>query len=94
VEIGKALYQAQATIDFEKLLKYCKRFNSQAVIKRLGFLLELLKMGEQIIEKLQNLKTDSYILLDTEMENDGKSLSRWSIRQNIDTGTIENALLT
>jgi predicted transcriptional regulator of viral defense system len=94
VEIGKALYQARATIDFEKLLDYCKRFDSQAVIKRLGFLLELLKIGEPIIEKLQDIKTDSYILLDTEMEKDGKSLSRWSIRQNIDAETIENELLT
>jgi predicted transcriptional regulator of viral defense system len=94
VEIGKALYRARSTIDFEKLFEYCKRFNSQAVIKRLGFLLELLKIGEPIIEKLQGLKTDSYILLDTAMEKDGKNLSRWSIRQNIDAGTIENALLT
>jgi predicted transcriptional regulator of viral defense system len=94
VEIGKALYQARTTIEFEKLLEYCKRFNSQAVIKRLGFLLELLKIGDPIIEKLQDLKTESYILLDTEMERSGKSLSRWSIRQNIDTETIENALLT
>ena len=94
VEIGKALYQARTTINFEKLLKYCKRFDSQAVIKRLGFLLELLSIGESIIEKLQGLKTDSYVLLDTEMTKDGKSLSRWSIRQNIDTETIENALLT
>jgi predicted transcriptional regulator of viral defense system len=94
VEIGKALYQAKTAIDFEKLIEYCKRFDSQAVIKRLGFLLELLKIGEPIIEKLQDLKTDSYILLDTEMEKDGKSLSRWSIRQNIDTETIENGLLT
>jgi predicted transcriptional regulator of viral defense system len=94
VEIGKALYQAHPTIDFEKLFQYCKRFNSQAVIKRLGFLLELLKIGAPIIEKLQDLKSDSYILLDTEMAKDGRSLSRWSIRQNIDTETIENALLT
>ena len=94
VEIGKALYQARTTIDFERLLDYCKRFDSQAVIKRLGFLLELLKIGEPIIDKLQDLKTDSYILLDTEMEKHGKSRSRWSIRLNIDADTIENALLT
>jgi predicted transcriptional regulator of viral defense system len=94
VEIGKALYQARMTISFEKLFDYCKRFDSQVVVKRLGFLLELLKIGESIIEKLHYLKTDSYILLDTEMDKDGMNLSRWSIRQNIDSKTIENALLT
>lgn len=93
-EIGKALYQAKKTLDFEKLLEYCKRFDSQAVIKRLGFLLELLKIDHPIIEKLYDLKTNSYILLDTEMEKEGKSLSRWSIWQNIDSETIQSAILT
>jgi predicted transcriptional regulator of viral defense system len=94
VEIGKGLYQARKALDFEKLLEYCKRFDSQAVIKRLGFLLEVLKIGDAIIEGLQALKTSSYILLDTEMEKEGKSFSRWSIRQNIDVETIENAIVT
>jgi len=94
VEIGKALYTARAAINFEKLLAYCKKFDSQAVIKRLGFLLELLKIDAPIIRDLQDLKTDSYILLDTEMGKEGKRLSRWSVQQNIDSETIKSSILT
>jgi len=94
VEIGKALYRARTAINFEKLLDYCRKFDSQAVIKRLGFLLELLKIDTPIISDLQALKTDSYILLDTEMEKEGKRLSRWSIQQNIDSETIKSSIVT
>jgi predicted transcriptional regulator of viral defense system len=94
VEIGKALYQARTTIDFEKLFTYCKRFDSQAVIKRLGFLIEEFKIDDPIVKKLQRLKTSTYILLDTEMEKEGKRRSRWNIQQNIDSATIQSAILT
>jgi len=88
-EIGKALYKARP-----KLLEYCKQFDSQAVIKRLGFLLELLKVENPIIDKLQKLKTDTYIVLDTEMPKEGKRLSRWRVQQNIDSETIQSSIFT
>jgi len=93
VEVGKALYMAKSTIDFQKLLDYCIKFDSQAVIKRLGFLLELLKIDTPIIKDLQELKTSSYILLDTEMVKAGKRISRWNIQQNIDSETIQSSIL-
>ncbi|MBA4058489.1 MAG: transcriptional regulator, partial [Marivirga sp.] len=43
-EIAKGLYKSKENIDFEKLLNYCKQFGAQSVIKRLGFLLELLEI--------------------------------------------------
>jgi predicted transcriptional regulator of viral defense system len=94
VETGKALYKARQSINYDRLLEYCKQFDSQAVIKRLGFLLELLKIENPITDKLQKLKSNSYIQLDTEMPNKGKRLSRWSIQQNIDSETIQSSILT
>jgi predicted transcriptional regulator of viral defense system len=94
VETGKALYKAKKSINYDKLLRYCVQFDSQAVIKRLGFLLELLKIDNPIIDELQRLKSNSYIPLDTEMPNEGKRLSRWRIRQNIDSETIQSSILT
>ncbi len=94
VETGKALYKAKQSINYDTLLRYCEQFDSQAVIKRLGFLLELLKIENPIIDKLQRLKSNSYIQLDTEMPNEGKRLSRWRIQQNIDSETIQSSILT
>ncbi|MFA6126337.1 MAG: type IV toxin-antitoxin system AbiEi family antitoxin [Bacteroidales bacterium] len=93
-EIARALYQSKGMIKFDKLLDYAQRFNSQAVIKRLGFLLELMGIESQIIENLRQIKTASYVLLDTELPKDGKLISRWSIQQNLESETITSALYT
>jgi len=94
VEVGKALHKAKNKIDFKKLLNYCKQFDSHAIIKRLGFLLELLDINNPITEELQKLKSNSYIVLDTELPKEGKRTSRWNIQQNIDSETIQSAILT
>lgn len=94
VEITRAIYLSKEKIDYDTLLEYVIKFNSQAVIKRLGFILELLNIKTKIISKLQKLKTTSYTSLDTELPKSGKMISRWSIQQNIDIETIKSALYT
>jgi len=94
VEIAKAIYLSKDKINFERLYNYALLFNAQAVIKRLGFLLELLEIETEIIQKLQEKKTNSYVLLDTELPKQGKRVSRWGIQQNIELETIKSAILT
>ena len=84
VEIARAIYISRDKI----------KFNSQAVIKRLGFILEILKIETNIIEDLQKLKTNSVVLLDTELPKSGKIKSKWSIQQNIEIETIKTAIYT
>jgi predicted transcriptional regulator of viral defense system len=94
VEVAKAIYMSKERIKYNQLYDYAIKFNSQAVIKRLGFLLELLEINTEIIERLQEKKTDSYILLDTELIKQGKRLSRWGIQQNLELETIKSAMFT
>lgn len=94
VEISRAIYTSREKVNFKKLFEYTERFQSQAVIKRLGFLLELLEIKTNIIEHLNKLKTSSYVLLDTELPKSGKMISRWGIQQNIETETIKSAIYT
>ncbi len=94
VEISKAISISKDQINFDKLLEYLKKFNSQAVIKRLGFLLELLEIKHKIIDILLKWRSDSYVLLDTELPKKGRFLSRWSIQQNIESETIKSVLYT
>ena len=75
-------------------MDYIKKFNSQAVIKRLGFLLDILQIETEIKDDLQYLKTDSIVLLDTELPKSGKVISKWSIRKNIDIETITSGIYT
>jgi len=94
VEIAKAIDQTKSQIKYDKLLEYAQKFRSQGIIKRLGFLLELLGIQNDIIKELQNSITPSYILLDPELPPSGKFIGRWSIRQNLDTETIQSAIYT
>ncbi len=87
-EIAKALYKIKDKIDYKKLLEYVIRFDSLAVSKRLGYLLELLKIETDIINDLQNQHTKSYFLLEPARPKEGKMLSHWNIRENIDRESI------
>lgn len=93
-EISRALYKVRDRVDYEKLLTYCRKFNAQTVIKRLGFLLELLQIENPIIDRLQRSKTPSFTLLEPSYEKRGKLVSRWSIQQNIDVEDITSPIFT
>lgn len=93
-EIAKALHKTREKIDFEKIVDYCEKFNAQNVVKRLGFLLELLQIDNPVIEKLQQLKTKSFTLLEPSYEKKGKLFSRWSIQQNIEAEDITSPIFT
>jgi predicted transcriptional regulator of viral defense system len=94
VEIARAIYISKEKIKYDILLEYAKKFDSQAVIKRLGFLLEVLEIKTSIIDELQKLKIASNIVLDTELPKTGKRISRWSIQQNLEIETIKSAIHT
>ncbi len=94
VEVARAIHLSKDKLTFNRLLEYANRFNSQAVKKRLGFLLELLEIDTPIIKDLQKLISASYVVLDTELPKAGKRLSRWRIQQNLDTETIKSAMYT
>ena len=94
VEVARAIYTSKDKINYNTLLEYAKKFDSQAVIKRLGFLLETLDINTQIIQELQQMKTASYVVLDTELPKAGKRISRWSLQQNLETETIKSSIYT
>ncbi|HNL25513.1 MAG TPA: transcriptional regulator, partial [bacterium] len=91
---ARAIYTSKDKIKYDTLLDYAKKFDSQAVIKRLGFLLEILDINTQIVQELKQLKTASYVVLDTELPKTGKRISRWSIQQNLEIETIKSAIYT
>lgn len=87
-EIAKALYKSKGKIDFSKLLDYTDKFDSLVVVKRLGYLLELLEIQTEIISPLQKKETKSYFSLEPSHPKEGKMLSRWNIQENIDRESI------
>lgn len=93
-EIAKAIYKSKDKIDFKKLLEYTEKFDSQAVTKRLGYLLELLDIQHEIVQKLKLRNTKSYFLLEPSHPKQGKMISRWNIQENIDKQSILSPIFT
>ena len=94
VEIAKALFFAQKKINYEQLFEYTTRFGVKSVIKRLGYLLELLEIETPIIESLREMRSSSVSSLDPEAPRTGKVHPRWNIIQNIEAETVKGAIYT
>lgn len=92
VEVAKALWTAREKLEYAKLLQYAKRFGSQVVIKRLGYLLDNLGIDNSILDELLKERSAAVSPLDTEVPPEGRISTKWSILQNVDLETIKNAI--
>ena len=54
----------------------------------------IIKEKMKLEKELQQMKTASYVMLDTELPKWGKYISRWSIQQNVDSETILSVMKT
>ena len=91
-QLSHALYKSRAVLNPEKILTYTNRFGSDAVVRRLGFLLEALDILPELSRafKTQINKPASYVALDTALPKSGHMYSRWGIIQNLDLDTIQS----
>lgn len=91
-ELSRALYKSRSLLNQQKLLEYLNKFDSDAVIRRLGYLMEALDILPDLAQKLAELLEGSstYVRLDTALPKSGQMLSRWGIIQNLDIETIQS----
>lgn len=80
----------EASLDSEKLIRYCKAVNNIAVIKRLGVLAVILKRNEldRFIEFAKKQVNRRYSLLDPLGSNKGEFVNEWRVRMNISRNQI------
>ena len=68
----------------DRLIEYAKKTGIGAVIRRLGYLMELYKIGTaQNIAALRHSLTETYMRLDPRLPPEGKFLSRWRLQLNV-----------
>ena len=83
-EVAKGFWMRREDIDSGRLVDYALRLDVGAVIRRLGFLLELFDVNAPAgIERLQGRLTRSYAPLDPLLPAEGKYLARWRLRLNV-----------
>ncbi len=92
-EVAKGAHMRENAINPRVLVDYALRLNLGAVIRRLGYLLELLGFdapGE--IERLRTKLTQTYAKLDPMALAEGRFLSRWRLRLNVSPEEIEEVV--
>ena len=83
-EIGKGLWMKQEAMNVQRLVEYAKRLEVGAVVRRLGYLLELYELANSsTLDDLRTLLTNTYQRLDPVLPNEGRHLSRWRLQLNV-----------
>jgi len=83
-EVAKGLWIQREKIHISKLVEYALRLRIGAVIRRLGFLLELYEIvTPDAVRALQRRLTSTYVTLDPVLPAEGKYLRRWRLRLNV-----------
>lgn len=86
--IVKAINKANLKIKINVLIEYAIKFNSQAVIKRLGYLLDKMDLFPTEQKILNHLITDSYTKLDPSLKIKGRFHRKWRIEDNVEIDDI------
>ncbi|HRY86096.1 MAG TPA: type IV toxin-antitoxin system AbiEi family antitoxin [Candidatus Omnitrophota bacterium] len=83
-EVAKGLWMRHQDMNPARLIEYAKKTGVGAVVRRLGYLMELYKIGAaQDLEALQNTLTETYMRLDPRLLAEGKFLRRWRLQLNV-----------
>lgn len=82
-EIAKGIWLAKDKINFLRLIKYTGRYNKNAVAKRLGYILELLHIENDIYDDLKKYIKNRYDLLDPTLEKIATARNSWKLIDNV-----------
>jgi len=84
-EVAKGFWMRREDIDAERLVDHALRLDVGAVIRRLGFLMELLEVdAPKALGRLHERLTKTYAVLDPLLPTEGRYLARWRLRVNVD----------
>jgi predicted transcriptional regulator of viral defense system len=84
IEVIKALKNSRKELDFKKLTEYANQIGNSGVVRRLGYICDLLK----IKIKLTPPDVRNYLLLDPTMPSEQTKNAKWRLLVNLDERTI------
>lgn len=93
-ETAKALYKYREKINTERMKEYLEKFNTQAVYKRLGFILEQLGILPELRNFIVGKISASYTPLDPSLPPNGNHYSKWKVIDNVDFRTVRHSIYT
>jgi len=93
-EITKALYKSREKLQPTKFQEYLEGFNTQAVYKRLGFILDQLDLLQELQHFIAKKISSSYTPLDPSLDKHGKYYPGWGIIENVSFDTVLDSIKT
>jgi predicted transcriptional regulator of viral defense system len=94
-EVAKGLWMRHEDTKVEKLIQYATRLKVGAVIRRLGYLLEIYHLASPaILDQLRSGLTRTYDLLDPRQPASGQYVNRWRLRLNIPADELDSVRRT
>jgi predicted transcriptional regulator of viral defense system len=84
-EVGKGLWMRRASMDVSRLVDYALRLDVGAVIRRLGYLMEIYEVGMPAdTGRLRDRLSRTYLPLDPTLPPEGQFFARWRLRLNVE----------
>ena len=94
-EIAKGLHMRRKYMNVRRLLHYALKMDTGAVVRRLGYLLEVYEMaGPDDIGILQQNLTETYVRFDPLLPAEGKFLRRWRLQLNVSVEELLSVIRT
>jgi len=89
-EVAKGLWMRRQDVKPVRLIDYALRLGVGAVIRRLGYLLDLYQMAApEDLDRLRSSLSATYAVLDPMLPVEGQYISTWRLRMNVAPDELE-----
>jgi predicted transcriptional regulator of viral defense system len=83
-QVANGMWMRREAIHVNRLIEYALKIDVGAVIRRLGYIMELYEIGSQEhISMLLDRLTDTYVRLDPVLPAEGKYFRKWRLQLNV-----------
>jgi len=94
-ELAKGIWIKKQELNDGKLIDYALRMDVGAVIRRLGYIMELYEIGSlESRNRLHDRLTDTYVKLDPLLPAEGKFLRKWRLHLNVSPDELLSTVRT
>jgi len=84
-EVARAIYFNHKELNFKKIKEYALKMKNMTILKRVGFILEKVRLLEEYMEILKEVKlTKGYSKFDTISKKKGKYNEKWKLLVNVE----------
>jgi predicted transcriptional regulator of viral defense system len=90
-EVAECIWNAKEKISFTKMVTYAEKMGNTAIVKRLGYIAESLKIDvdARILAKMKDVIAPGISVLDPMMPRKGSYITRWNLLVNVSREALE-----